>query len=124
MPLETVATPSPLKPRKQEWTPRLWEGMDCFTWMRLLRDNNFAVQPPYWYLVGTISVSSVINTVLGWARNGWHGDRIRDAVVEPPVFVPRSLAKRDNASTRTDDSRHAVRLPGTCRIASTRIIRC
>ncbi|MFM8271106.1 MAG: sulfotransferase family protein [Gemmata sp.] len=81
--------PSPAPtPKKREWAPRIWEGTDVFTWMRLLKDNGFAVQPGYWYIAGIVSVNSVMNTCLRWVLNGWHGQRIRDtALQKPPVFV-------------------------------------
>ncbi len=76
------------KPRKRDWSPRIWEGTDVFTWLRMLRDNGFAVQPPYWYIAGIVSVNSVMNTVLRWTLNGWHGERVRDTVIdEHPIFV-------------------------------------
>ncbi len=80
--------PAPAKPQKREWSPRVWEGMDCFTWMRLLRDNGFAVQPPYWYIAAIVSVNSVTNAALRWALNARFGERVRETVIEkPPVFV-------------------------------------
>ncbi|MBY0457957.1 MAG: sulfotransferase [Gemmataceae bacterium] len=75
------------KPRKREWAPRLWEGMDCFTWLRLLREHGFAVQPAYWYIAGIVSVNSVTNLVLGWVKDGWYGDRVRETRLAPPLFV-------------------------------------
>jgi hypothetical protein len=84
-----VASTSPAKPaRKREWAPRLWEGCDCFTWLRLLRANGFAVQPPYWYIAAIVSASSVVNTTLRWMLNARFGERVRDTVIEKhPVFV-------------------------------------
>ena len=84
------AAPSakPDKPQKREWAPRIWEGTDVFTWLRMLKDNGFAVQPAYWYIAGIVSVNSVMNTVLRWTLNGWHGDRVRATDIDkPPVFV-------------------------------------
>ena len=80
--------PAPAKAPKREWSPRVWEGMDCFTWMRLLRDNGFAVQPPYWYIAAIVSVNSVMNAALRWMLNARYGARVRETVIEkPPVFV-------------------------------------
>lgn len=75
------------KQHKRQWSPRLWEGTDVVTWLRLLRKNRFAVEAPYWYIAAIVSVNSVTNMVLRWVLNGWHGDRVRDTAVEPPVFV-------------------------------------
>ncbi len=79
---------APAKRHKRQWAPRLWEGTDVFTWLRMLRDNRFAVEPPYWYIAAIVSVNSVTNTVLRWVLNGWHGERVRETVIDrPPVFV-------------------------------------
>lgn len=89
-PLPTVARdsqPAPAKGRRR-WAPRLWEGTDCFTWLRMLRANNFAVDPPCWYIAAVISVNSVMNTVLRWSLNSSHGRRVRETVIDRhPVFV-------------------------------------
>lgn len=75
------------KPRKPEWSPRVWEGMDCFAWLRMLAANRFAVAPPYWYIAGIISANSVTNTAFRWLVNARFGARVRATRVEPPVFV-------------------------------------
>ena len=46
-----ITAPPARKPKRQ-WSPRLWEGTDCFSWLRMLAANNFAVQPSYWYIAG------------------------------------------------------------------------
>lgn len=75
------------KPRKREWAPRVWEGTDCFTWLRLLKDNGFAVQPAYWYIAAIVSANSVLNTVLRWSLSSQYGEQVRNTALEPPVFV-------------------------------------
>lgn len=88
MPSNAATDPAPpTKTRRREWSPRVWEGTDCFTWLRLLRDNGFAVQPPYWYIAAIVSASSVMNAVLRWSLNSQFGERVRNTVLEPPVFV-------------------------------------
>ena len=44
----------------------------------MLRANNFAVQPPYWYIAGIVSVNSVVNMALRWTLDGWYGARVRE----------------------------------------------
>jgi hypothetical protein len=84
---ELAPKPAPAK-RGRQWAPRLWESMDCFSWLRMLKANNFAVQPPYWYIAGIVSVNSVMNTALRWVLDGMYGERVRATVIEkPPVFV-------------------------------------
>lgn len=87
--LTYLPPPPPTPPTKRrQWAPRLWEGTDCFTWMRMLRANGFSVRPSHWYIAAFISVNSVLNTTLRWWLNGLHGERVRDTVLrEPPVFV-------------------------------------
>ncbi|MDY3562709.1 sulfotransferase [Gemmata sp. JC673] len=82
-----AAAPPPKKVRKREWAPRLWEGCDLFTWLRLLKDNGYAVQPPYWYIAAIVSANSVTNTVLRWCLNAAHGARVRETKLEAPIFV-------------------------------------
>ncbi len=81
-------TGSAEKPRKRQWAPRLWEGMDLVSWLRLLRANRFAVRPSHWYIAAFVSVNSVVNTVLGLVRSARYGDRARRTVIDKhPVFV-------------------------------------
>src|SRR5947209_7713303 len=80
--------PTPPSKRRRQWAPRLWEGTDCFTWMRMLRANKFSVRPAHWYIAAFVSVNSILNTTLRWWLNGLHGERVRDTELrEPPVFV-------------------------------------
>jgi omega-hydroxy-beta-dihydromenaquinone-9 sulfotransferase len=87
--MSATAAPAapPAKPHKRQWAPRVWEGMDSFSWLRLLKANGFAVHPPYWYIALAVSVSAAMNLSLRWILNGMYGDRIRDANLQPPVFV-------------------------------------
>jgi hypothetical protein len=74
--------------RKRQWAPRLWEGTDLVTWLRMLRESRFAVSPSHWYIAAFISVNSVLNTTLRWALHGRYGERVRDTELRgPPVFV-------------------------------------
>lgn len=76
------------KRKKREWSPRLWEGADFMTWLRLLTHNRCAVQPPYWYIAAAVSVVSFTHMVLRWVHHGLYGDRIaRTPIREQPVFV-------------------------------------
>ena len=79
---------APAKAGRRQWAPRVWEGTDCFTWLRMLAANNFAVPPSHWYIAAIVSVNSVINVALRWTLHERYGDRVRDAVLDkPPVFV-------------------------------------
>ena len=74
--------------RKQEWSPRIWEGSDYFPFLRLLVKNRVAVSPPHWYIAAIASGVTVGNMVLKWFQNGLHGDRVRDTELKgDPIFV-------------------------------------
>ena len=80
--------PSPAKPARKEWSPRLWEGADFPAWLRLLVTNRFAVGFPYWYIAGIVSGMAVGNMVLRWLQTTYYGRRLREAkLTAPPVFV-------------------------------------
>jgi omega-hydroxy-beta-dihydromenaquinone-9 sulfotransferase len=79
---------SATKPKKREWAPRVWEGADAPTWLRLLARNRYAVQPPYWYIAAIVSLNAATNTALRLFLNALHGREIRETVIErPPLFV-------------------------------------
>jgi omega-hydroxy-beta-dihydromenaquinone-9 sulfotransferase len=74
------------KPR--EWAPRLWEGADFFAWLRILLQNNAAVELPYWYIATIVGFNSFTHTCLRWLQTGLHGRRIANTnLVADPIFV-------------------------------------
>jgi omega-hydroxy-beta-dihydromenaquinone-9 sulfotransferase len=78
----------PAPNRKDEWSPRLWEGMDFIGWLRLLARNRFAVEPKYWYIAGIVSAMSVLHMVLRLQQQGRFGDRIAATPIPlHPIFV-------------------------------------
>jgi hypothetical protein len=83
------ADPKPnTKAKKDEWSPRMWEGMDFLAWVRLLVRNRFAVEPPYWYIAAIVSGMSFTHMVLRWVQHGLYGDRIaRTPIPHHPIFV-------------------------------------
>jgi len=82
-----MALPTP-KPGGRTWAPRVWEGCDFFTWLRLLARNRFAVQPKYLYIAAIVTAVSFTQTLLRWLQLGLHGERIRRTrLKEPPIFV-------------------------------------
>ena len=63
-------------------------GITWGVWRRLLRDNRFAVDPPYWHRAAFVTVASAMNAV--WARReqrryGAAIERVR--ITEPPLFI-------------------------------------
>ncbi len=80
--------PAPATAKRRDWAPRFWEGADFFAWMRLAAGNRFAVEFPYWYIGGIVSMMSAGHMGLRWLQNGMYGDRIaRTRIEHPPLFV-------------------------------------
>lgn len=76
------------KPPVREWAPRLWEGADYFTWLRMLARNRMMVEPAYWYIAGIVSVSTFIHTSLRWVQHGMYGEKIAETPIpNEPLFV-------------------------------------
>lgn len=85
-PAAALAPKPPAK--KEEWSPRLWEGMDFLAWVRLLARNRFAVHPPHWYIAAIVSGMSFTHMVLRWVQLGLYGGRIaRTPIPHHPIFV-------------------------------------
>jgi omega-hydroxy-beta-dihydromenaquinone-9 sulfotransferase len=68
-------------------TPGNLMGIRYATWMRLLRENHFDVDLPYWPRAAFITCFSLINTVLGRREQRLYGDRIAGTKVPKPLFV-------------------------------------
>jgi omega-hydroxy-beta-dihydromenaquinone-9 sulfotransferase len=82
----TEKKPSLSKPR--EWAPRMWEGCDTLTLLKLLFKNRFAVEPQLAYIAFVCSVMSYLNTGLRVAQRGLWGRRIDETkIINPPLFV-------------------------------------
>jgi hypothetical protein len=78
----------PSDKKKDEWSPRLWEGMDFFAWLRLLVRNRFAVHPKFWYIAVIVSGMSFLHMVLRWMQRNQYGDRIAATPIPlHPIFV-------------------------------------
>src|SRR5216683_2247181 len=54
----------PTKAPRPEWTPRIWEGMDFFAWMRLLLRNRFAVDRGCLYIAVIVTFVSIIHSAV------------------------------------------------------------
>ena len=67
--------------------PGLLGGITFGRWVRLLRENRFAVAPSCWPRAVTISIQSVPNSLLHWVDEMRFGAHLRDVVVPSPVFV-------------------------------------
>jgi hypothetical protein len=62
-------------------------GITLGRWLRVLRDNHFAVDRPYWGRAALITLGSIPNTLLAVWENRLYGQKVRDAKVAPPLFI-------------------------------------
>ena len=74
--------------RKPEWAPRMWEGCDFLTWLRLLWRNRLAVHWSCWYIAVIITSMSLLNTLFRLVQEIIYGRRIRRTIIkQPPIFI-------------------------------------
>jgi hypothetical protein len=62
-------------------------GITLGRWLRVLRDNHFAVDRPYWGRAAVITLASIPNTLFSGWENLLHGRKVRDTRVHPPLFI-------------------------------------
>jgi len=67
--------------------PGSFAGITLGTWLRILYENRFSIDPPYWARAAAITLSSVPNTALGWCESLLHARAIRATKIDPPIFV-------------------------------------
>ena len=73
---------------RPEWTPRIWEGIDFFAWVRLLARNRFAVAPSCLYIAAVVTCVSIFHSILRLFQEAWLGGRVRRTVIRrPPIFI-------------------------------------
>lgn len=62
-------------------------GMDARDWLRLLRENRFAVDPPYWARAAALTVATVQTTVRRAQEDHTFGRAVAETRVPRPLFV-------------------------------------
>lgn len=62
-------------------------GITLGRWLRVLQDNHFAVDRPYWGRAAVITLASIPNTLLAAWENWLYGRKVRVARVAPPLFI-------------------------------------
>jgi hypothetical protein len=62
-------------------------GITLGRWLRVLRENHFAVDRPYWGRAASITVASISNTLLAAWERWLYGRKVRNTKVDPPLFV-------------------------------------
>src|SRR5262249_52342371 len=67
--------------------PGAFGGITFGDWLRVLRENHFAVDVPYWGRAAFITLASLSNSVSRRLEEWRYGEAIRAAAVHPPLFV-------------------------------------
>lgn len=62
-------------------------GITLGVWLRVLRDNHFAVDRPYWGKALGITLASIPTSLFGVWENFCYRRKIKDATVHPPLFI-------------------------------------
>jgi hypothetical protein len=74
-------------PRDKPWTPKVWDGMGLWAWLRLLVRGRFRVAPRRWGMALVVTIMSLINSTLGAVQWLVWGVRLRRMELQPPLFV-------------------------------------
>lgn len=70
------------------WALRFWHGMDLFSWLRLLLRNRLAVPPARWWIMASVSITSMLNSFAGVFEWFLFSDAVRrKKLKEPPLLV-------------------------------------
>jgi omega-hydroxy-beta-dihydromenaquinone-9 sulfotransferase len=62
-------------------------GITFGRWLRMLRDNDFAVDLPYWGRAAAITASSIPNSLFAAWENFRYRQGINATQIEPPLFI-------------------------------------
>jgi hypothetical protein len=67
---------------------RLWHGMACGPWLRLLARNRFAISPSRLPLAATVTVCTLLNSTLGAWQRLRYGRQVASTFIDsPPTFI-------------------------------------
>jgi hypothetical protein len=67
--------------------PGLFAGITFGDWRALLRENRFAIDPPYWWRAAIITRLSLGNSLVRRREEAGYRQRIEATAVEPPLFI-------------------------------------
>ena len=67
--------------------PGLFAGVTYGDWLRMLRDNRFAIHPRYWIRASVITQYSLMNSIIAWRERRRFGEEVENQVVQPPLFI-------------------------------------
>jgi hypothetical protein len=64
-----------------------FSGCTFSGWLRVLRDNNFSIDWPFWPRVALTTLSSIPNSFITFAENRLYGAAIERTKIESPLFI-------------------------------------
>jgi hypothetical protein len=67
--------------------PGILAGVTTRDWLRLLRDNQFSIDPPYLIRAASVSWCALTNSLFRWYEDRRYGPRWKGVTVDPPLFV-------------------------------------
>jgi hypothetical protein len=67
--------------------PSVLSGVTLPVWLRILRENRYAIDLPYWIRAAIITSGSLTNSALAWCESLINRNAIRAAHVDPPLFI-------------------------------------
>ncbi|MEQ8788192.1 MAG: sulfotransferase [Pirellulaceae bacterium] len=67
--------------------PGILGGITFEDWLRLLAENRFSIDPPYWGRALTITLQSLVNSLVARRERARFEKQIDATEIQPPVFV-------------------------------------
>src|SRR3954451_1332696 len=64
-----------------------FSGVTLGHWLRILRDNRFSIDPPFWPRAALITLSSLPNSLAAFAEQLIYGKQLARIEIEAPVFI-------------------------------------
>jgi omega-hydroxy-beta-dihydromenaquinone-9 sulfotransferase len=62
-------------------------GITAGDWWKLLRENQFAVDPEYWHRAAFITLASRMNSYFRRKEEQTFGAQVAETAVQPPLFI-------------------------------------
>lgn len=67
--------------------PGLFAGVTFGDWMALLRENRFAIDPPYWLRAAAITTQGLTNAVVRRHEEQVYIPQVREVAIPPPLLI-------------------------------------
>ena len=67
--------------------PGAFSGVTLGTWLRVLRDNRFSIDLPFWPRATLTTLGAVPNTLVAWLEHLRYERAIESTDIEPPLFI-------------------------------------